>query len=223
MPSLIQPMSVDSSKPDVVRAMSIGWPTLHRLFQPYGLTIEVVPDKQEIPGSHWGDDEAGLIASTLYARADTPVHSILHEAGHWLLMEPQRREQLHTDAGGSSAEENAVCYLQILMADQVDGYSSERMLLDMDRWGYSFRLGSTRRWFEEDAEDARLALVVRLPHLATEARPFDVARLGYDTQSSLTNAHETELVVERMKMRFYSSNTTSDGLHPHQVTKIPED
>ena len=27
-------------------------------------------------------------------------------------------------------------------------------MTDMDRWGYSFRLGSTRAWFEEDAEDA---------------------------------------------------------------------
>ena len=26
---------------------------------------------------------------------------------------------------------------------------------DMDAWGYSFRLGSTRDWFESDAEDAR--------------------------------------------------------------------
>jgi hypothetical protein len=25
----------------------------------------------------------------------------------------------------------------------------------MDAWGYSFRLGSARRWFEEDADDAR--------------------------------------------------------------------
>ena len=26
---------------------------------------------------------------------------------------------------------------------------------DMDDWGYSVRLGSTRRWFDEDATDAR--------------------------------------------------------------------
>ena len=25
---------------------------------------------------------------------------------------------------------------------------------DMDEWGYSFRLGSTRAWFEGDAADA---------------------------------------------------------------------
>jgi len=29
----------------------------------------------------------------------------------------------------------------------------------MDAWGYSFRLGSTRAWFEEDAADARDWLV----------------------------------------------------------------
>jgi hypothetical protein len=29
----------------------------------------------------------------------------------------------------------------------------------MDEWGYSFRLGSTRAWFEHDAEDARLWLL----------------------------------------------------------------
>ena len=30
---------------------------------------------------------------------------------------------------------------------------------DMDAWGYSFRLGSTRAWFTRDAEDARLWLL----------------------------------------------------------------
>jgi len=30
----------------------------------------------------------------------------------------------------------------------------ERLMADMDAWGYSFRLGSAARWFEEDAADA---------------------------------------------------------------------
>jgi len=30
-----------------------------------------------------------------------------------------------------------------------------RMLRDMDAWGYTFRLGSARAWFEQDATDAR--------------------------------------------------------------------
>jgi hypothetical protein len=29
------------------------------------------------------------------------------------------------------------------------------MMQDMDSWGYSFRLGSARAWFEQDADDAR--------------------------------------------------------------------
>jgi hypothetical protein len=28
------------------------------------------------------------------------------------------------------------------------------MLQDMDAWGYTFRLGSSRAWFESDAADA---------------------------------------------------------------------
>jgi hypothetical protein len=35
---------------------------------------------------------------------------------------------------------------------------SDRMMLDMDRWGYSFRLGSARAWFDNDADDANLWL-----------------------------------------------------------------
>ena len=31
----------------------------------------------------------------------------------------------------------------------------QRMFADMDTWGYSFRLGSSQAWFEQDAEDAR--------------------------------------------------------------------
>jgi hypothetical protein len=35
------------------------------------------------------------------------------------------------------------------------GFGRARMLLDMDEWGYSFRLGSTRAWLERDSDDAR--------------------------------------------------------------------
>jgi len=34
-----------------------------------------------------------------------------------------------------------------------------RLWADMDAWGYSFRLGTTQRWFEQDAEDARAWLL----------------------------------------------------------------
>jgi len=149
---------VKSNQQDVLRVRDIGWQPLCDLFSPYGLQLRLIADNKAIPGSHWGDDEAGLIAYELFARTDTPVHSVFHEAGHWLLMDDTRRARLHTDAGGSSAEENAVCYLQILMADHLDGFGRQRMFKDMDRWGYSFRLGSAKRWFQEDAEDAIITL-----------------------------------------------------------------
>jgi hypothetical protein len=34
-------------------------------------------------------------------------------------------------------------------------------MADMDAWGYSFRLGSAARWFQEDADDARQWLAAR--------------------------------------------------------------
>ena len=100
-------------------------------------------------------DPAFERGDTLYARADTPIHSILHEACHWICMPPERRAALHTDARGDDLEECAVNYLQVLLADELPGYSRARIFSDMDAWGYSFRLGSARAWFERDAEDAR--------------------------------------------------------------------
>jgi hypothetical protein len=70
-------------------------------------------------------------------------------------MDAERRSGLDTDAGGDYDEENAVCYLQILCADALPALGRERMFEDMDNWGYSFRLGSARAWFENDAGYAR--------------------------------------------------------------------
>jgi hypothetical protein len=120
----------------------------------YGLTLTLIAPHEDIPGSFWGDSEAGLKGDTLYARLDTPVHSVLHEASHYVCMTPERRAGLERDAGGDDPEESAVCYLQILLADALPEVGRERLMLDMDAWGYSFRLGSTRAWFEGDAADA---------------------------------------------------------------------
>lgn len=121
----------------------------------YGLELRMVEPGAQIPGSYWGESEAGLQGGTLLARPDTPLHSILHEAAHFICMSPERRVGLDRDAGGDDAEENAVCYLQVLLADSLRSYGREGAWRDMDEWGYSFRLGSTRAWFEQDAEDAR--------------------------------------------------------------------
>ncbi|WP_240956269.1 hypothetical protein [Wenzhouxiangella sp. XN79A] len=140
--------------PDVLRWRDADRAALRRLLAEFGLRIEQCAPDAGIPGSYWGDEEAGLVGAVVHVRADTPVHSILHESCHYICMDPRRRASLHTDAGGGYEEENAVCYLQILLADHVDGFGRERCMADMDAWGYSFRLGSTRAWFERDAEDA---------------------------------------------------------------------
>jgi len=121
----------------------------------YGLELVLVAPEQLIPGSFWGEREAGLVGSRLYARLDTPVHSVLHECAHYVCMTPERRTGLDTDAGGDDAEESAVCYLQILLARSLANVGIARMCDDMDDWGYSFRLGSATQWFAQDAEDAR--------------------------------------------------------------------
>jgi len=138
-----------------LRLADIGGEPVSRLLSKYGMTLVIVADHREIPGSFWGDEEAGLIGNELLARADTPLHSILHETCHYICMDPARREGLDTNAGGDYDEENAVCYLQILLADHLEGFGKPRMFEDMDRWGYTFRLGSARAWFEQDAGDAR--------------------------------------------------------------------
>ena len=120
----------------------------------YDLKLELLPHDAEIPGSYWGAPEAGLIGSTVYARADTPVHSLLHETCHLIVLPPERRAAVHTDATDSIDEENAVCVLQALLGDQIHGVGRHRVLDDMDRWGYTFRLGSARAYFEQDADDA---------------------------------------------------------------------
>ncbi len=139
---------------EVLTLADIGFAPLRALRSGFGLRLAQVPRHETIPGSYWGESEAGLIATTVFARADTPVHSVLHEAAHLLVMPEPRRQAVHTNATDSIAEEDAACYLQILLAECLAGVGSERLMADMDAWGYSFRLGSTRAWFERDAEDA---------------------------------------------------------------------
>ncbi len=134
---------------------------LESLFAEYGLRVAWVEPLEPLPGSYWGAPEAGLVGGCLWVRSDTPVHSALHEGCHWICMDERRRSVLDTDAGGDDVEESAVCYLQLLLADRLCGVGRERLMRDMDAWGYSFRLGSTREWFENDAEDAKRFLMER--------------------------------------------------------------
>ncbi|WP_462328721.1 hypothetical protein [Thiohalocapsa halophila] len=140
--------------------------TLERL----GIVLTEVERLAPIPGSYWGAPEAGLIGHRLYVRGDTPLHSALHEACHYVCMPAARRCSLHTDAGGDDAEESAVCYLQIRIADQLPGVGAERLCRDMDAWGYSFRLGCAWDWYQQDADDAR-ALLLHWGILAADGTP----------------------------------------------------
>lgn len=139
----------------VLRLAETDAGAVRRLLARYRLRLCRLPAGAEIPGSYWGAPEAGLRGNHVYARADTPVHSILHESAHVICMERGRRLGLDTDAGGDDSEEAAVCYLQVLLSEWIPACGRERMLADMDAWGYSFRLGSASRWFSVDAEDAR--------------------------------------------------------------------
>jgi hypothetical protein len=143
----------------VLQIADIDRPQLALLLVRFGIDLRLLPNGQDVPGSYWGESEAGLDGSTLHARLDTPVHSVLHEAAHYICMSPERRAGLFRDAGGDHAEENAVCYLQILLADLLPRVGRERLCADMDEWGYTFRLGAARLWFEQDAADARIWLV----------------------------------------------------------------
>ena len=138
----------------VLTLAEIGFGAPRALLARYGLALARVDDGEPIPGSYWGECEAGIIGSTVYARDDTPVHSLLHEAGHLIVLPPERRAAVHTDATDSVPEEDAVCVLQGLLGDALPGVGRARIWADMDAWGYTFRLGSAQAYVEHDAADA---------------------------------------------------------------------
>jgi hypothetical protein len=158
--TLVHSESSDLSS-TVLRMDEIGFDHPAALLARFGLQLQRVKEDEPIPGSFWGDEEAGIIGTTVYARGDTPVHSLLHEAGHLIVLPPERRPDVHTDATDSIEEEDATCCLQIVLADQLPGVGRDRLMADMDAWGYSFRLGSTRAWFEQDAGNARAFLAAQ--------------------------------------------------------------
>ncbi|BFI95505.1 MAG: hypothetical protein RSP_10150 [Rhodanobacter sp.] len=166
-------MTETPTEPGVLRLADTGFQAPAALLARYGLALHRVADGAAIPGSYWGDEEAGIIGHDVHARADTPVHSLLHEACHLIVLPPERRAAVHTDATDSIEEEDAACYLQIVLADELPGVGRVRLMADMDAWGYSFRLGSARAWFEQDAENARRWLIGQ-GLLTTEGQPSNI-------------------------------------------------
>lgn len=154
-------MTSPDTVPAVLCLRDIDWQAAAALLQRHGLALHRVADGEAIPGSYWGEPEAGIIGCNVYARGDTPVHSLLHEACHLIVLPPEKRASVHTDATDSVPEEDATCYLQIVLAGQLPGVGSARLMADMDAWGYTYRLGSTQAWFEQDAENAREWLLQR--------------------------------------------------------------
>jgi hypothetical protein len=140
---------------DVLRVRDAAPDAILSLTRRYGVELALCAPGEPLPGSYWGESEAGLRGNVLYVHADTPLHSLLHEFSHYICMSHERRTGLDRDAGGDDAEECAVCYLQILLAGELPGFGRDRMFEDMDAWGYTFRLGSARAWFDQDAADAR--------------------------------------------------------------------
>ncbi len=159
----------------VLTCNDISLEALSELLARFGLTLELVADKAPIEGSWFGEPEAGIIGRRVLVRRDTPVHSALHESCHLICMDESRRTNLHTNAGGDYDEENAVNYMEITLSDYLPGVGRERIMADMDAWGYTFRLGSACAWFERDAEDAKEWLIVR-GLLSKEGEPSWILR-----------------------------------------------
>ena len=98
----------------------------------FGLEVEPVDNGSAMPGSYWGDTEAGLVGSVLFVHDDTPLHSAQREACRIVCMDDARRARLHADAGGDAMEKDAVCYLQAPLAGRITGYDRYRLFTHVD-------------------------------------------------------------------------------------------
>ena len=151
---------------------------LDALFRAAELVRLELAAASDLPGSYWGDTEAGIIGRGVYVRTDTPLHSLLHELGHVVCADPVRGRALVRDAGGDDDEEAAVCLLQVCLAEALPGVGARSLAADMDAWGYSFRQGSTGAFLGGDARDAADWLDARRP-----AAVALLAQFGLDMRS----------------------------------------
>ncbi|MEL7023099.1 MAG: hypothetical protein AAGL69_05075 [Pseudomonadota bacterium] len=124
------------------------------------LALIVHPLHAELPASFWGEMEAGVTGRSIHVRADTPLHSLLHEACHAACAADG---PFVCDAGGCDDEESAVCAMQLILAEALPGVGSTRLARDMDRWGYSFREGSAIDFLHGDGREALTWLATSRP------------------------------------------------------------
>ncbi|MEL6302223.1 MAG: hypothetical protein AAFV47_09110 [Pseudomonadota bacterium] len=127
---------------------------LQSVFSLARLQICVHPADASLPGSYWGDSEAGITDRCIHVRADTPLHSLLHEACHVVCASVANRNGFVGDAKGDDDEESAVCFMQIQLAEALPGVGARRICQDMDAWGYSFREGSAFAFLHGDGAGA---------------------------------------------------------------------
>ena len=127
---------------------------LQALFSAAQLQLCVHPTDVPLPGSYWGESEAGITDRCIHVSPDTPLHSLLHEACHVLCAGGESRAGFVGDADGDDDEESAVCLMQIQLAEAVPGVGASRLCEDMDAWGYSFREGSAKAFLHGDGAGA---------------------------------------------------------------------
>ncbi len=80
--------------PDVIPVSHLADGALAELLRPYGVALRWLAPGERIEGSYWGESEAGLVGNRLVLRPDTPVHSALHEACHFICADAPRRAAL---------------------------------------------------------------------------------------------------------------------------------
>ncbi len=73
----------------VLKLSEIDHIKLARLPARYNLELIVVDNEEKIPGSFWGDSEAGLVSNKLYARLDTNAEDALNWLKYQLLLTDQ--------------------------------------------------------------------------------------------------------------------------------------
>jgi len=104
-------------------------------------------------------------AGQVYARADTPVHLVLHEAGHIICMDAARRARLGHDAAASTPKKTRFL-LQIVLAG--NWRLTSAICADMDAWATPFRLGRSQPG-SNAPETRRVAGAARAAHRVRRA------------------------------------------------------
>ena len=131
----------------------IGFDDVAALLARYGLAARARRRRRADPRQLLGRTRSRPDRPRVHARDDTPVHSLLHEAAHLIVLPPERARRAyrrHRFGRGRRRRLRAAVAARRRPARR----RPRALMADMDAWGYTFRLGSARAYFERDAEDA---------------------------------------------------------------------